>query len=149
MATSPYENTIQNLELVLSGANLHFVGWVEPTPSFVGFLQRINLHIAGVIAKCETQQLPISELAVFLARSGRSYENRLASRKVDQDVGPIIRGNGAQSSSNPKPLSLWPFFAATSSNRLLYNISRHPDGKVRTGLPACSLWSGLCKRDEA
>jgi hypothetical protein len=68
MATSPYENTIQNLELVLSGANLHFVGWVEPTPSFVGFLQRINLHIAGVIAKCETQQLPISELAVFFGQ---------------------------------------------------------------------------------
>jgi hypothetical protein len=57
---------LQKLELVLSWATLHFVGWVELTPSFVGFrCTQPNLHFAGVIAKCETQQLPISELAVF------------------------------------------------------------------------------------
>jgi hypothetical protein len=45
---------------------LHFVGWVEPAPGFVGFrCTQPNLHFVGVIAKCETQHLPISELAVF------------------------------------------------------------------------------------
>jgi hypothetical protein len=39
-----------------------FVGWGEPTPSFVGFrCTQPNLRFAGVIAKCETQQRPISE----------------------------------------------------------------------------------------
>jgi hypothetical protein len=39
----------------LSWATLHFVGWVEPTPGFVGFrCTQPNLHVAGVIAKCET-----------------------------------------------------------------------------------------------
>jgi len=39
-----------------------FVGWVEPTPSFVGFrCTQPNLHLAGAITKCETQQRPISE----------------------------------------------------------------------------------------
>jgi hypothetical protein len=39
-----------------------FVGWVELTPGFVGFrCTQANLHIAAVIAKCETQQWPISE----------------------------------------------------------------------------------------
>ena len=38
------------------------VGWVETAPSFVGFrCTQPNLHFAGVIAKCETQQRPISE----------------------------------------------------------------------------------------
>ena len=57
------ETTFQKLELVLSWATLHFVGWVELTPGFVGFLRlrRTNLHFAGVIAKCETQQRPVSE----------------------------------------------------------------------------------------
>jgi hypothetical protein len=46
----------------LSGATLHFVGWVKPAPSFVGFrCTQPNLHFAGVIAKCETQQRPISK----------------------------------------------------------------------------------------
>jgi len=50
----------QKLELVLSLATLHFVGWVEPTPGFVGFrCTQPNLHFAGVIANCETQQRPI------------------------------------------------------------------------------------------
>ena len=41
---------------------LHFVGWVEPTPCFVGFrCTQSNLHVIGIIAKCETQQRPISK----------------------------------------------------------------------------------------
>jgi hypothetical protein len=41
---------------------LHFVGWVEPTPCFVGFRCTLpNLHFAGIIAKCETQQRSNSE----------------------------------------------------------------------------------------
>jgi hypothetical protein len=41
---------------------LHFVGWVEPTPGFVGFrCTQPNLHFAAVIANCVTQQRPISE----------------------------------------------------------------------------------------
>jgi hypothetical protein len=60
-----YETTFQKLELVLSWATLHFVGWVEPTLSFVGFLRlrRTNLHFTGIFVKCETQQRPISELS--------------------------------------------------------------------------------------
>jgi len=43
-------------------ATLHFVGWVEPNPGFVGFrCTQPNLHFAGVIANCETQQRPILE----------------------------------------------------------------------------------------
>ena len=50
------------LEQILFWATLHFVGWVEPTPDFVGFrCTQPNLHFAGVITKCETQQRPISE----------------------------------------------------------------------------------------
>ena len=63
------------MELILSWA-LHFVGWVEPTPGFVGFrCTQPNLHFAGGIAKCETQQRPISELSpgsLFLDQTGRS-----------------------------------------------------------------------------
>ena len=56
------ETSFQKLELALSWATLHFVGWVEPTPDFVGFrCTQPNLHFAGVIANCETQQRPISE----------------------------------------------------------------------------------------
>ena len=41
-----------------------FVGWVEPTPGFVGFrCTQPNLHVAGAIAKYETQQWPISKLS--------------------------------------------------------------------------------------
>ena len=57
-----YETIYQKLELVLSWTTLHFVGWVELTPDFVGFrCTQLNLHFTGVIAKCETQQRPISE----------------------------------------------------------------------------------------
>ena len=56
-------NYILKLELDLSCATLHFVGWVEPAPSFVGFrCTQPSLHFAGVIAKCETQQRPISDI---------------------------------------------------------------------------------------
>jgi hypothetical protein len=58
------ETSFQKLALVLSWATLHFVGWVELTPNFVGFrCTQPNLHFAGVFAKCETQQQPISELS--------------------------------------------------------------------------------------
>jgi hypothetical protein len=52
----------KKLRLVLSCVPLHFVGWVEPNPGFVGFrCTQSNLHVTGIIAKCETQQQPISE----------------------------------------------------------------------------------------
>jgi hypothetical protein len=39
--------------------SLYFVGWVEPTPGLVGFRYTLpNLHFAGFVAKCETQQRP-------------------------------------------------------------------------------------------
>jgi hypothetical protein len=57
-----YKTTFKKLEFVLSWIILHFVGWVEPTPGFVGFrCTQSNLHFAGAIANCETQQWPISE----------------------------------------------------------------------------------------
>jgi hypothetical protein len=65
---------LQKLKLDLSCDTLHFVGWVEPVQSFVGFrCTQPNLHFAGVIAKCETQQRPISEpspKSFFLIRPG-------------------------------------------------------------------------------
>ena len=71
-----YETTFQKLALVLSWATLHFVGWVEPTPDIVGFrCTQPNLHFAGGIAKCETQQRPISKpspRSFFLGQTGRS-----------------------------------------------------------------------------
>ena len=57
-----HETSFLKLELDLSCATLHFVGWVEPAPSFVGFrCTQPNLHFAGVIEKFETQQWPISK----------------------------------------------------------------------------------------
>ncbi|MEX1352206.1 MAG: poly-gamma-glutamate hydrolase family protein [Desulfobacterales bacterium] len=42
--------------------NFAFVDWVEPTPGFVGFrCTQPNLHVAGIIAKCKTQQRPFTE----------------------------------------------------------------------------------------
>ena len=49
-----YETTFQKLELVLSWTTLNFVGWVEPTPGFVGFRCTQPLHFADAMAKCET-----------------------------------------------------------------------------------------------
>ena len=44
---------LQYEKSALSRVSLHLVGWVEPTPGFVGFLRlrRTNLHIAGNILK--------------------------------------------------------------------------------------------------
>jgi len=45
-----------------SPATLYFVGWVEPSPGFVGFrCTQPNLHFAGVVVKRETQRRPIWE----------------------------------------------------------------------------------------
>ena len=90
-----YLSKFQKLELVLSWATLHFVGWVEPTPGFVGFrCTQPNLHFAGVIAKCETQQRPISEpspKSFFFDQTGRflargsalmKHENLKANRRI-------------------------------------------------------------------
>jgi hypothetical protein len=43
--------------------DIAMVGWVEPTPGFVGFLhlRRTNLHLYGANMKCETQQWPIPD----------------------------------------------------------------------------------------
>jgi hypothetical protein len=39
-----------------------FCSWVDTNPGFVGFrCTQPHLHFAGFIAKCETQQRPISE----------------------------------------------------------------------------------------
>jgi hypothetical protein len=55
---------LKKLKWVLFWATLHFVGWVEPAPGFVGFrCTQSNLHFADVIAKCETQQQPIWDRA--------------------------------------------------------------------------------------
>jgi hypothetical protein len=48
---------LQKYRSVLSRASLHFVGWIEPTPGFVGFrCTQPNLHFADDIFKRETQQ---------------------------------------------------------------------------------------------
>jgi hypothetical protein len=75
-----YETTFKKLELDLSCATLHFVGWVEPAPSFVGFrCTQPNLHFSVVIAKCETQQRPISKpspKSFFFDQTGRFFFQR-------------------------------------------------------------------------
>jgi len=56
------ETTFQKFAMVPSWATLDFVGWVEPTPDFVGFrCTQPNLHVASDISKYETQQRPISK----------------------------------------------------------------------------------------
>jgi hypothetical protein len=74
------ETTFKKLELDLSCATLHFVGWVEPAPSFVGFrCTQPNLHFAVVIVKCETQQRPISKpspKSFFFDQTGRFFGQR-------------------------------------------------------------------------
>ena len=73
-----YETSFQKLELVLTWATFHFVGWVEPTQDFVGFrCTQPNLHFAGFIANCGTQQRPISEpspKSFFSDQTGRPPE---------------------------------------------------------------------------
>jgi len=59
--TSQKIHRLKTTKLLLL-SDQHFVGWVEPTKGFVGFrCTQLNLHVAGVIAKCETQQQQISE----------------------------------------------------------------------------------------
>jgi hypothetical protein len=71
-----YETTFQKLALVPSWSTLDFVGWVEPTPDFVGFrCTQPNLHVASDISKYETQQRLISKSSprnFFLDQTGRS-----------------------------------------------------------------------------
>ena len=70
-----YETTFQNFALVPSWVTSDFVGWVEPSPNFVGFrCTQPNLRVAGAISICETQQRPISKPCprnFFLDQTGR------------------------------------------------------------------------------
>jgi hypothetical protein len=56
---------------------LHFVGWVEPTPDFVGFrCTQPNLHFTCSNAQCETQQRQIlepSSKSFYLDLTGRVF----------------------------------------------------------------------------
>ena len=48
---------LQKYRSVLFQTSSHFVGWVEPTPDFVGFrYTQPNLHFAVGILKFKTQQ---------------------------------------------------------------------------------------------
>jgi len=48
--------------LLLPWDTVHFVGWVEPTQTFVGFrCTQPNLLFAGSRVNCETQQRSISK----------------------------------------------------------------------------------------
>jgi hypothetical protein len=70
------ETTFQKIALIPSWATLDFVGWVEPTPDFVGFrCTQPNLHIAGAISKYETQHRTIlkpSPRSLFLDQTERT-----------------------------------------------------------------------------
>ena len=72
---------MENRGMILPSATLHFVGWVEPTPDFVGFrCTQSNLHFAGSNAQCETQQRQILELSsksFFFDLTGRFFDRRL------------------------------------------------------------------------
>ena len=74
-----YETSFPKLELVQSRGTLHFVGWVEPTPDFVGFrCTQLNLHFAGSNAQCETQQQQILEpSSKSFDLTGRFFGRRL------------------------------------------------------------------------
>jgi len=77
-----YETSFQKLELVLSWATLHFVGWVELIPGFSGFLSGGGpTYILPVLlrnakpnnGRFRDQALKVSmsiKLAVFLANGG-------------------------------------------------------------------------------
>jgi hypothetical protein len=68
--------SIKNLGVDSILGHFAFVGWVEPTPGFVGFrCTQPNLHFAGAIAKCETQQRPISETSPKLIYPDRRINN--------------------------------------------------------------------------
>jgi hypothetical protein len=75
------ETSLPKLELIQSSGTLHFVGWVEPTPDFVGFrCTQPNLHFAGLNAQCETQQWQIlesSSKSFYFDLTGRFFGRRL------------------------------------------------------------------------
>jgi hypothetical protein len=81
---------LRKLELVLAWATLHFVGWVEPAPSFFGFrCTQPNLHFAGVIAKYETQQRSIfkpSLKSFFFDQTGRFSGQRRRSCETSYEI---------------------------------------------------------------
>ena len=66
-----------------------FVGWVEPIPGLVGFrCTQPNLHFAGVIANCITQQRPISEpspKSFFFDQTGFIWAGGGADPRVSGD----------------------------------------------------------------
>ena len=80
----------KKLELILSSVPLYFVGWVEPAPGLVGFrCIQSNLHVNGIIAKCETQQRPILEpspKSFSSDQTGRFFGQRRRSRLVTEGV---------------------------------------------------------------
>ena len=87
---------ISKVVVGLSSTTLNFVGWVEPTQGFVGFLRlrRTNLHFDDVIAKCETQQQPISEpspKSFYFDQTG-SFSGKAALNPAP--ITPITKGDG-------------------------------------------------------
>ena len=81
-----YETSFPKLELVQSRGTLHFVGWVEPAPDFVGFrCTQPNLHFAGSNAQCETPTTADfgTELQKFLFRFDRPLFWPAAGLKPD------------------------------------------------------------------
>ena len=66
----------------------------------------------------------------------------------DQNIICGIRDYRVASGSDRKPLPLCLFTAATSSNRLLYNISPHLDEKVRNDPELMNKFlDAICKVD--
>jgi hypothetical protein len=99
---------LQKLGLVLFRAPLQFVGWVELTPSYVGFrCTQPNLHFAGVFARCETQQQPISEPShnsFFFDYTGRSRpETALKPLMKHQSEPQNIEYRTAECQKSPRP----------------------------------------------
>jgi hypothetical protein len=90
---------LQMLELVLSCATLHFVGWVEPAPSFVGFRCTLpNLHFAGITAKYETRQRPIykpSPKCFYSDQTGRFFGQRPRSCETSPKWRGFLINNSA------------------------------------------------------
>ena len=86
-------NWVSNKNLGVDSILGHFafVGWVEPTPDFVGFrCTQPNLHSDVVIAKCETQQRPISKLSpksFYFDQAGRFFGQRRRSYETSINWG--------------------------------------------------------------
>jgi len=90
-ASFSYEKFIANRSLSKGGIALlslfnqiAIVGWVEPTPGFVGFrCTQPNLHCSGVIMKCETQQRPTLNVECRLTNGGIASGLGLRSLSYD------------------------------------------------------------------